>query len=131
MRMYPQHLGGGQIPGRPSPNVSCLLFHAEARVVSLTSMSFLILSVYDSPSQAVLRDTSVRAPPYSTRAGLGPGNHSGFCLCAFPAPPRDPGNYGLSLVHGNPLGQSASDLGRRPGSSFSAPMHWFPWITLS
>lgn len=78
--MYPQHLGGGQIPGKASQNVSCLHFHAEAQAVPLTSMSFLVLSVDDSPIQAVLWDTFVRAPPFCTRVGLCPGNSSGFLL---------------------------------------------------
>lgn len=80
MRMYPQHLGGGQVPGKTSQNVSCLHFHEEDQAVLLTSMSFLILSVYDSPIQAVLWDTFVRAPPFCTRVGLCPGNSSGFLL---------------------------------------------------
>lgn len=89
--MYLQHLGGGQIPGRPSQNVSCLLFQAEAQAVFLTSMPFLILSVYDSPSWAVLWDAFVRAPPFCTRAGLCPGNCSGFRLYAS-IPSATPGS---------------------------------------
>lgn len=103
--MYQQHLGGGQIPGRASQNISCLLFHAEAQAVPLTSMFFLILCVCDSPFQAVLWDTFVRALPFCTRVGLCLGTPvASASVLAFPVPPSDPGNYGLSTPWEPPEG---------------------------
>lgn len=104
--------GRGQIPGRPSQNVSCLLFHAEAQAVPLTSMSFLILSVYDSPFQAVLQNTFVRTLPSvpGLVSVLGTPEASASVL-AFPVPRGDPGNYGLSYP-GNPHRAASLRLGK-------------------